>query len=221
MKKCGRCKIEKSDSEFYKRGKTNVNTCYCKECLRKNALIRLKLFKEQCVEYKGGKCELCGYDYSVSALEFHHKKPEQKDFAISKSKMLSFEKHKEKILVELDKCILVCSNCHREIHEQYSIEQLLEDKEAYLKAREECKLQSEANLICSCGKPKSSKANLCLSCVNKDSINRDIKEVIEKIKKLGYVKAGKYYGISDNALRRFIRVRGYDPKSIQKEKKNG
>ena len=69
--------------------------------------------KERLVEYKGGKCYICNYDKCISALDFHHLDPKEKDFNIGDSgKTLSFEKSKN----EVDKCILVCSNCHREIH---------------------------------------------------------------------------------------------------------
>ena len=68
--------------------------------------------KEKLVEYKGGKCEICGYDKCIEALEFHHLNPEEKDFSISSYSTLSFENLKK----EVDKCILVCANCHREIH---------------------------------------------------------------------------------------------------------
>ena len=75
---------------------------------------RLKV-KQMSIEYKGGKCEKCGYNKCIAALEFHHLNPEEKDFGIgSKGYTRSWEKVKE----ELDKCILVCANCHREIHEE-------------------------------------------------------------------------------------------------------
>lgn len=65
------------------------------------------------VAYKGGKCQICGYSKYVGALEFHHIDPSQKDFGIaSKGYTRSWDKNKE----ELNKCVLVCSNCHREIH---------------------------------------------------------------------------------------------------------
>ena len=63
------------------------------------------------VEYKGGKCCVCGYNKCIEALEFHHLDPSQKDFQISGNSK-SFEHLKQ----EVDKCILVCSNCHKEIH---------------------------------------------------------------------------------------------------------
>lgn len=65
------------------------------------------------VQYKGGQCCICGYNKYVGALEFHHLDPNQKDFGIgSKGYTRSFDIVKK----ELDKCICVCSNCHREIH---------------------------------------------------------------------------------------------------------
>jgi hypothetical protein len=72
-----------------------------------------KRTKIKLVEYKGGKCECCGYNKSTNVLQFHHKNPEEKDFTIG-GKSYSFEKLK----IEVDKCILVCANCHIEIHEE-------------------------------------------------------------------------------------------------------
>ena len=68
--------------------------------------------KERAVNYKGGKCERCGYNKCITALEFHHTDPKEKDFHISSNMNKAWDKVKK----ELDKCILVCSNCHREIH---------------------------------------------------------------------------------------------------------
>lgn len=67
--------------------------------------------KQRLVDYKGGKCQICGYNRCINALEFHHVNPEEKDFTISGGTK-SFDTLKS----EIDKCILVCSNCHREIH---------------------------------------------------------------------------------------------------------
>lgn len=67
--------------------------------------------KQRLVDYKGGKCQICGYNRYINALEFHHVNPEEKDFTISGGTK-SFDTLKP----EIDKCILVCSNCHREIH---------------------------------------------------------------------------------------------------------
>ena len=66
---------------------------------------------EQAVDRLGGKCQVCGYDRCVEALEFHHVDPEEKAFNIG-DRVTSLEA----ILPELEKCVLVCANCHREIH---------------------------------------------------------------------------------------------------------
>lgn len=63
--------------------------------------------------YKGNKCQCCGYDNYIGALEFHHVDPQQKDFGVaSKGYTHSWDKVKQ----EIQKCVLVCANCHREIH---------------------------------------------------------------------------------------------------------
>lgn len=65
------------------------------------------------LEYKGSKCGVCGYNRCSRALVFHHLEGD-KDFGISeKGYTRSWDKTKK----ELDKCILVCSNCHAEVHE--------------------------------------------------------------------------------------------------------
>ena len=90
------------------------NKYRCVKCRSEAVQKRRDKTKKILVEYKGGKCEICGYDKSISALEFHHKNPNEKEFGIGhKGYTRSIEKNKQ----EVDKCILVCANCHREIHE--------------------------------------------------------------------------------------------------------
>ena len=85
----------------------------CRKCCTEAVQRRRDKLKELAVHYKGGKCSVCGYSRYIGALEFHHVDPSNKDFGIgSKGYTRSFSKIKE----ELDKCILVCANCHREIH---------------------------------------------------------------------------------------------------------
>ena len=63
---------------------------------------------------RGGKCEHCGYNANLSALEFHHKNPEEKEFQVD---IRAFSNYSlEKLEAELDKCELLCSNCHKEHH---------------------------------------------------------------------------------------------------------
>lgn len=70
---------------------------------------RLKL---RAIQYKGGGCQVCGYNRCVRALTFHHLLPAQKDFNVSGS-----TRAWRVVKAELDKCILLCSNCHAEAHD--------------------------------------------------------------------------------------------------------
>jgi hypothetical protein len=74
----------------------------------KRILLTLKA-----IEYKGGKCIRCGYNKFISALEFHHVDPSTKSFVIAK---YIHAKPWDEIQKELDKCDLLCANCHREEH---------------------------------------------------------------------------------------------------------
>lgn len=74
---------------------------------------RRKKIRDMAIEFKGGKCNICGYDKCNAALELHHIDKRKKDFGLS---MNGITRSWEKTKKELQKCILVCSNCHREIH---------------------------------------------------------------------------------------------------------
>ena len=74
--------------------------------------------KKELVEYKGGMCEICGYNKCVEAFDFHHKDPNTKEFGIANSGVCrTFEAQR----LEVDKCLLLCANCHREIHKELAL----------------------------------------------------------------------------------------------------
>lgn len=85
----------------------------CNSCTANSRRFALK---QKAVEYKGGKCQKCGYDRCLSALHFHHTDPTLKEFSIAGSHCRKWELVK----VELDKCELICANCHAEAHEVLS-----------------------------------------------------------------------------------------------------
>jgi len=111
-KECKDCKEVKP-----KKGFTTNKKCLdgtegsCKKCRTKRKREANRTKKKQLVSLAGGKCEVCGYNKCDSALEFHHRDPSQKSFAISESKR-SFKN----LLIESKKCALLCANCHRELH---------------------------------------------------------------------------------------------------------
>lgn len=111
---CSHCQQPKilNGENFYK-NKSAVRFQYlCKSCSNELAQERQRNIKKQSVEFKGGKCKICEYDKCIGALDFHHLNKNEKEFGISTRGGLTFEKLKN----ELDKCILLCKNCHSELH---------------------------------------------------------------------------------------------------------
>lgn len=94
------------------------NTRYrCCKCGTEAVQKRREQLKKLAVAYKGGRCEKCSYNKCIQALHFHHEN-EDKEFGISsKGYTRSFEKVKK----EIDKCILLCANCHAEEHVRLNI----------------------------------------------------------------------------------------------------
>jgi hypothetical protein len=111
MKTCNKCNEEKELAEFYSKTKNSVQA-YCKKCFNKYCMERWIQKKKDAIEYLGGSCKNCGYKKFYGALEFHHKDPNEKDFDWNKLRLRRIESIKK----ELDKCDLLCSNCHREEH---------------------------------------------------------------------------------------------------------
>jgi hypothetical protein len=86
-----------------------------------------KKLKEQAVQYMGGYCSKCGFNKNICALQFHHLDPAEKDFGISSD---GVHRSWAKVKSELDKCIMVCANCHAEIHEEeYNKKCMIQEKE--------------------------------------------------------------------------------------------
>jgi len=104
--------VHKTTLSKHLKTKTKKTVEEIKKCKSNNVISWRKRSKIKLVEYKGGCCQVCNYKKSIGALEFHHIVPSEKDFTVS-SKSYSFDRLKK----EVDKCVLVCSNCHIEIHE--------------------------------------------------------------------------------------------------------
>ena len=75
-----------------------------------------RALKHKLIEYKGGKCQKCGYNKCEGALQFHHRNPEEKEFSLSQINLNDTEITLNKIIQEIDKCDLLCANCHAEEH---------------------------------------------------------------------------------------------------------
>jgi hypothetical protein len=86
-----------------------------KKTRSKRVADRRRQCKVMAVAYLGGKCSRCGYDKCIAALEFDHIDPVGKKFSMSDK---GLTRSWDKIAAELDKCQLLCANCHRERHYQ-------------------------------------------------------------------------------------------------------
>ncbi len=108
------CKVcgESDKSRMMLRGQSRLSSTICKACHSTNTAQRAKRLRVKALAYKGSKCERCGYDKCSAALEFHHLDPATKDPSFNQLRFWGWDRQQ----LELDKCILVCSNCHREIH---------------------------------------------------------------------------------------------------------
>lgn len=107
-KTCG----ERNPKKFHNKGNNRLSLSKCKSCHNKYSIERFRQYKLSAVAYKGGKCCYCGYSKCVASLHFHHRTPSEKDPNWTRMRTWKFDKIKK----ELDKCDLVCANCHGELH---------------------------------------------------------------------------------------------------------
>lgn len=120
MKTCKKCNITKESSDYYshiKKGKGNQKwkylDSYCKKCRLNYSFTRSINVKLKSIEYLGGKCQDCGLIDLPCVFDFHHLDPAKKEIAFGSRGGKSFERLKS----ELDKCVLLCANCHRKRHQ--------------------------------------------------------------------------------------------------------
>ena len=74
---------------------------------------RATRYKRMAVDLLGGKCQVCGYNKCLRALDFHHKDPKEKEVTVS---TVMHRRSWERIYKEVKKCTLLCCRCHREVH---------------------------------------------------------------------------------------------------------
>ena len=110
LRQCRHCDKWLGDASYYRSTGFQCKGCILSQRKSKTS-VRAKL-KLLAVRYKGGKCLGCNGVFSICAYDFHHRDPSQKDFMIS-SKSSAWNRS---IQQELDKCDLLCSNCHRVEH---------------------------------------------------------------------------------------------------------
>lgn len=108
IRNCRFCGMSEVETEFYNRG------YHCKICWSKNQRDKYSKIQKEYNDYKSKiGCRKCG-ENRFYMLDFHHIDPKDKSFEISDRQRASF-KNKE-VQDEIKKCIILCSNCHRELH---------------------------------------------------------------------------------------------------------
>jgi hypothetical protein len=163
--------------------------------------------KEKIVYVMGGCCQLCGYNKAITALELHHLQPLEKELTISHNTNLAWAKIRE----ELPKCILVCANCHREIHANISIAPIYSSfNEEYAKEVDVLLLQLKHKKICYCKNCgdiiESNAATYCIKCsgIMRRIVQRPEKQQLKtEIRQETFTSIGKKYSVSDNAIRKW------------------
>ena len=83
------------------------------EYLKAAVTKRRRKLKLLLLEYKGGKCIVCGYNKTPWAMDLHHVDETKKEFSMS---VRGLTRSWERLKKEADKCVLLCANCHREVH---------------------------------------------------------------------------------------------------------
>ena len=114
LKTCSKCGEEK---DYYKDFSSNGKSTrsICKKCEAARAMRHYKEGQELLYSFKI-KCCRCGYDKNPAALEFHHIDNHKEALVSKLFQHYVSPKRLEKIKVEMDKCIILCANCHREEH---------------------------------------------------------------------------------------------------------
>lgn len=160
--------------------------------------------RERILTAMGGKCQSCGYDKCQSALECHHIDPKTKEFSIGDNFTRSWENVKN----EFRKCVLVCSNCHREIHAkikscpaQYFNEDFILEVDQQV-----AKYKKQDSVCIECGEPVYKTSTLCLKCAGKKRRSRERPsrdELKQLIREVPFLQIGRMYSVSDNSVKKW------------------
>lgn len=165
--------------------------------------------KQRIVYVMGGKCALCGYKKNIQALEMHHIDPTEKEFTFSNTK----EYHNwEELSKEMKKCILLCANCHREVHYPLEGENFIlqssydEEKSNEIKILIQQEKEKTKHFCIDCGKEIRKGSLRCQKCaeIHNRIVERPEREIFkEEIRTIPFTTLGKKYGVSDNAIRKW------------------
>lgn len=170
--------------------------------------------KERIIRVLGGKCVICGYDKCQQALEVHHIDPKEKDFTIAANTNRAYEQ----ISNEIKKCVLLCANCHREVHAGIVQQEFVSSFDVNVDLEIKAELASMKGLTidgdkiihrCTCcGKEigRDSSTKLCPECYFKTTrrVERPDRETLKSlIRTTPFTKIADNYGVTDNSIRKW------------------
>ena len=98
------------DAEYH-RQKSKEHYARNKNAYKDRDAKRRAEIKQFIDAYKQAGCILCG-ESTLECLDFHHTDPNEKEFNIASNRL----KDLERVKAEIEKCVVVCANCHRKIH---------------------------------------------------------------------------------------------------------
>ena len=201
-KKCLKCEEEKAVKDYWYNKKRKAYNGVCKSCYKiKNNKTRLAR-KIKLVKMKGGKCHICGYSRNLAAFDFHHVKERgfKRGVSLANSNGISMEN----LIKELDKCILLCRNCHSETH--YPLMEITDFDDEFLG------FDIKISKCKTCGKWTIEERYCSKKCASKG--NRKVKNRPSKVKLMKMIEEtswcaiGRKYGVSDNAVRKWAKAYG-------------
>ena len=202
---CPKCEKHLEFDKFYYHPTKKKLNGWCKNCLYKSQKTRWKDRRRKAVQLLGGKCEKCGYNRNLAALEFHHVEPAKKEFNWNKLRGMRWKD----IVRELKKCILLCSNCHKELHwPQWSnphVSKLCDN--VYLNA--ESLVKTGECPQCGCDVYGSKFCSVqCVSLFRRKTTRPKKRTLTNSLKTESWCAIGRKYGVSDNAVRKWARTYG-------------
>jgi hypothetical protein len=202
-KYCNSCQNTKSLSEFYRKNTENRHSSRCKQCLYDYQKERWIKRKFEAINLLGGACVKCGYKKCIAALEFHHLDPKQKEYDWNDLRLQPWKV----VCKELEKCILVCSNCHREIHSVQR--EIPSEVNANPSLQPSIKKPSGACPNCKTPVYGTKFCSVICSAESKRKIKRPSRdELIKLLEKKPYTQIAKIYNVSDNAIRKWAKCYG-------------
>lgn len=162
--------------------------------------------KLELIKLKGGKCEKCGYDKNIAALDFHHTDPNEKEIKLDVRNLANTKM--EKLIKEAVKCDLLCSNCHRETHHPdlkiINLDEMLKN------------INESVVSVRTINKPKcidcddeinygSERCKKCSSIIKRKVLRPPYNQLLKEINETNYVIVGRKYGVADNTIRKWVR----------------